>query len=286
MVAEPEVSIVIPCYNAEGTLSRQLDAILNQEFRGTFEILVADNMSNDQSKRVIQRYVEKFPIVSYVAAFGKQGINRARNCGVHAATGKVIVLCDADDEVLPGWLQALYDYLSLHPGMAGGSLDFTSNGGVFLGSKEELFGDLGFLPWPAGANCAFDREVFEQIGPFDETFLGGGDETDFFWRAQIAGFSMGFCGEARIRYFQREGWRSIFKQFVGYGQSNAKLHKKYKPHGMRNIRRYRAPIAVASALVLYCAGVRSLRLRRIAIARLGRNIGRISGSFKYRTAYF
>ncbi len=106
------VSVVIPVHNVAATLGAQLDALADQDYRGDFEVIVADNLSTDRTRDVIASFSSRLPGLRLVKAFEKQGASYARNVGTRAATGDLILGCDGDDVVLGGWVSGLVDALS------------------------------------------------------------------------------------------------------------------------------------------------------------------------------
>lgn len=101
---EPVVSIVIPAYNAEKTITRTIQSIC-REFDQTvsYEILVIENGSTDST-------VHKIGLLNceYVKLLhSEKGVSKARNCGINNATGKWIMFVDADDELAVGSGKAL-----------------------------------------------------------------------------------------------------------------------------------------------------------------------------------
>ena len=277
-----DISVIIPCYNGEATLGRQLDALLAQATDFSFEICVADNRSTDSSATIIRSYREHDERVRYISAEGAQGINHARNAGVRESFGSWIVLCDADDVVGPGWIEAYGAAFAQGASLVGGPLRHVVDGTV--GDEQGGFVESPWIyQWPYGANCGFTRQAFDAIGGFDESYRGGGDETDFFWRAQIAGMRLEWVPDARIDYFSRSSAKATFRQKYAYGLSEVKLYTRFREHGMPRSSVVRAPIAVIVASVNYVLRPGS---RRSQAGRLGRNLGRIVGSIRSRVLYF
>ena len=81
----------------------------------------------------------------------------------------------------------------------------------------------GVVPSPIGANCGFRRAVWVQLGGFDERVYGGGDEYEFFWRAQAQGFSYAEAPDAVISYRLRASWRSILRREYGAGRAMVRM---------------------------------------------------------------
>lgn len=95
---EPIVSIIIPIYNAEKTLEHCIVSCLRQSL-SSFEILLIDDGSTDQSFAIAKHFQTQFP--QYIRLFHQpnSGPSRARNIGLSNARGKYIGFLDADDRV-------------------------------------------------------------------------------------------------------------------------------------------------------------------------------------------
>ena len=89
---EPLVSIIIPCYNHGAYLSDAIDSVLGQTYPN-LEIIVVDDGSTDETKRVAARYGDK---IVYVWQHN-QGLCAARNRGIDESHGTYVGLLDADD---------------------------------------------------------------------------------------------------------------------------------------------------------------------------------------------
>lgn len=101
------ISVIIPIYNAERYLNRMLDNLLAQNFMD-YECLLIDDGSTDRSYDICSEYAQKDTRFRYIQQ-GKKGVSAARNCGIKNARGEYIAFLDADDEILPNYLQVLFD---------------------------------------------------------------------------------------------------------------------------------------------------------------------------------
>ncbi len=108
-LANPLISIVIPCYNQAGDLGRAIESALSQTYRNR-EIIVVDDGSREPVADVAARY----PGVICLEQ-PHQGLAAARNTGIDAATGQLLVFLDADDRLLPTALDAGLECLRAHP---------------------------------------------------------------------------------------------------------------------------------------------------------------------------
>ena len=97
----------------------------------------------------------------------------------------------------------------------------------------ELPCPFGLLPAPIGANCGVRREAYEEVGGFDLSFRGAAaEETDLFWRLQLAGYPLGYAPDAVVAYRHRPGLRSFLRQWRGYGRGRAHLVARYQALGL------------------------------------------------------
>ena len=95
----PTVSIIVPVYNAENTLSRCVDSILHQEYTD-FELLLVDDGSLDSSGAICDRYAS---LDSRVHVIHKEnsGVSDSRNMALDHARGTYLQFLDSDDWITP-----------------------------------------------------------------------------------------------------------------------------------------------------------------------------------------
>ena len=102
----PKVSIILPAYNAEQTLSRMLDAIRNQTFEN-YEVIAIDDGSTDRTGDILEEYREADDRLRILKQ-EHSGVNVARNRGLGEAQGDYVVFYDADDFVPENAMNDLY----------------------------------------------------------------------------------------------------------------------------------------------------------------------------------
>lgn len=100
---KPLVSVIVPVYNVEKTLSRCIDSILLQTFTN-FELILIDDGSRDRSSEICDEYARKDDRLIVIHQ-PNRGVSSARNKGLDIAQGEYITFCDSDDFVYPTWLQ-------------------------------------------------------------------------------------------------------------------------------------------------------------------------------------
>jgi glycosyltransferase involved in cell wall biosynthesis len=285
--APPLVSVIIPVRNGARTLGHQLEALRRQSYRGSWEIIVADNGSTDGTSHVAEAFVGRVPGLRVIDASGCPGVSGARNGGARAAGGQFLSYCDADDEVTEGWLAGLVTAAADHD-LVGGRLDHSSLNDETVrawrerSAADELPRSLGFLPYAFGSNVGVWSDVLGALGGWNETYAGGGDDVELCWRAQLAGYSLGFASSAVIRYRHRPDLRGMMKQAYSYGLLDARLYWQFRSAGVParsvigGLRGWAALVARVPDLL----GSRAQRGRwlRQAILRWGR----LRGSARHR----
>lgn len=224
---KPTVSVIIPCYNAEAWIGRQITAVLAQ-LGPEDELVLVDNLSTDATPALLAEAAAADPRARVVTAAARQGVNHARNVGLAEARGDILLICDADDRIHTGWVEAFRSAFS-DSGVAGGAAIPVDGNGRRVGEDLGLHHVFGGPPYPLGANMAMTRDVFDAVGGFDESFRGGHDEADFAWRAADAGFPTRFVPEARIDYLQRSDVRGVVTQRRNYARTAIQLWTRH-PH--------------------------------------------------------
>lgn len=103
-----KVSIIVPVYNVEKYIDKCLNSLVNQTLK-EIEIIVVNDGSPDNSQKIIDKYVKKYPnkIKSYIKKNGGQG--SARNYGLKKANGEYIGYVDSDDFVNKRMYEKMYD---------------------------------------------------------------------------------------------------------------------------------------------------------------------------------
>ncbi len=194
-----DLSVVIPTYNQAALLSKCLDALLQQTLSlASFEIIVVNDGSRDDTAQVIRRYERDRPAVRAIHFASNRGRSAARNAGITAATGELIVFMDSD--VLVG-SDFLAIHLRAHRDIGPGIL---SRGPVVNIPSPELAGRIQpprFGASPAyldTANAGIRRTVLVEAALlFDEGFPGyGWEDFELGQRLKHVGIRRLFCWQA------------------------------------------------------------------------------------------
>jgi GT2 family glycosyltransferase len=269
------ISVIVPVRNGMPWLEDQLLALAAQHCPEPWEVVIADNGSTDRSASFARRFAETHENFRVIEASAVKGPPAARNAGVRAASGSLLVFCDADDVVQSGWLASFAKLLD-EVDVVAGVFDFWSLNGLSASPHQPAsMRQLGFLPAGLGANLAVRRRAFEEVGGFAEELLVG-EDVDLCWRLQLAGYRFVIDFDARVAKRERPEFMQVFRQAAAYGRSGPTLFRRYRDTGAR--RNLRGALKswlwlIGAAPSLVRRGSHRLEWARAAGMRSGRLVG-------------
>ena len=239
------VSLVVATRDRPGDLQRCLRSLERQRSNRRMEIVVVDN---NPGSRLTRRAVREFPDVVVVDE-PRPGLSYARNRGIAAATGDIIVTTDDDVTCPDDWIERLVapfqrdDVMIVTGNVLPADLDtraqrvFESYGGLGRGWQRrivdaEWFGQFrrAVPTWRLGctANAAFRRSIFADpnIGLMDEA-LGAGtptgcsEDTYLFYRVLKAGYAIAYEPDAFVWHRHRSSMKAVRWQIYSYAKGHA-----------------------------------------------------------------
>jgi len=277
------LSVVIPVRDMAALLPVQLDA-LRQQSHLDFEVVVVDNGSRDDLKSVIDEWATRLPNLRAVPD-QRIGISIARNRGLREATNDLVLYCDADDRVGPGWVEAMARALQQYDIVAGARMIGRGDGlhAPATPAPTSLPSFLDFLPFADGCGAGYRRSAVESVGGWDEVYFGGYGcvDVDLCWRMQLAGYTLGYAREAIVYKRERRALADSWRQSWSWGVRHAMLFRRFQRHGMP---RAGGPSSLWR-LVRKLPRLRSSIGRRKWLNRLATTGGRFAGSLRYGTWY-
>jgi GT2 family glycosyltransferase/glycosyltransferase involved in cell wall biosynthesis len=200
----PDVSIIIPVHNKFSVTYDCLDSIVKAPSDRTFEIIIADDCSDDETLLAALVFAGAVRIVRNTTNLG---FVRTCNAGAALARGRYLFFLNNDTLVKPGWLDELVLTFEQVPnvGIAGSKLLFPDGklqeaGGIIwrLGDgwnwgrgrdpSDPAFSFLRDADWVSGAALMIERPLFEQLGGFDEYYAPAYyEDTDLAFRVRALG---------------------------------------------------------------------------------------------------
>lgn len=285
------VSVIIPCLNCEGVISTQLSALERQACDRPWEIIVSDNGSKDETLKVVKTYQARMPHLRVVDSSARKGSGPARNIAVTQAKGDYIVFCDADDQVRPGWLQALIDALDTHEVVIG-ALDLLALNQSWRVPDHHHFGtknspQTGLLPYrhiahlkhASAANMALHKDIHVQVGGFDESIMFTQD-TDYCLRLQKLGHSLTFVPEAVVDYRLRHSLLGTYRQIYRWGKYSVLVYKNHLGNS-DGIQQMRYLVGGWRYLPMKLLKIRKKSDVFKLVGWLGGRVGEVEGCLKY-----
>ena len=181
------VSVVVAARNEEKNIGTILAGLVDQSYPPSlFEIIIANDSSDDRTDEIVDSYVKKFENVKqiWVEPNKETGLiakKNALNLGIQSSKGEIILSTDADCHVKPSWIETMVSYFTDDVGMVVGfsqlgnkqnryslfeklqAMDFISLMGAAQGSLN-----LGWALAASGQNIAFRRAAFDTVGGYEK----------------------------------------------------------------------------------------------------------------------
>lgn len=109
-----KLSVIIPAYNVQDYIIKTLASLTKQANRN-FEIIVVDDGSKDESRRVAEAYLKEASFPHYqIVQKENGGVSSARNAGIEAANGEYVFFLDGDDYVSDHFIEQVYAVITPH----------------------------------------------------------------------------------------------------------------------------------------------------------------------------
>lgn len=209
----PALSVIVLNYNGAPWLTRCIDSLLAQSMVDRIEVIIADNASVDSSPELARRFADTNPLGSFVDNGSNLGFCAGNNAPARVANGDYLLFLNNDTWLEPDCLERLMDSVK-KTGAAGGApliLNYSDDSVQSLGAAGfDLFGFYSSHTGPvrstyelmAWSGCSYliRKDVFFEVGLFDEQFFMYADEWDLSWRLWIAGHRGVVVPDARLHH--------------------------------------------------------------------------------------
>ena len=225
------VDIVIPVFNQLHYTQQCLESLFATTTLPV-NVVVVDNGSTDGTGA----YLLSVPQISVIANERNLGCAAAWNQGVRAGSSPWVAIVNNAVIFPPGWLEGLLDFAReqgtdiVCPALREGEQNYD----VVSHAQQFMARMAGVSRGGEAHGVCFlvRRSVFETIGYFDENFtIGGSEDTDFFWRARLAGFRLATTGRSFLHHFGGVTQEYIKAEILGrcYGpEHRAHFRQKWR----------------------------------------------------------
>ncbi len=208
-----EVTLYIPCYNAEAFIRKCLDSVMAQTYP-IRELLIIDDGCTDKTLEIVKEY----PQAKVIQHPGNLGLGAGRNTALKSAKTEFIANLDADCVAEPDWLEKLISEMTEET-LAG-------VGGKLLESYQEALPDywrsihmkqhwgesiLRNPDWIWGHSALFRVSALRKAGGYNEQYRTNYEDLDISRRLRETGFDLAYQPEAVVKHLRRDTSLSVLR---------------------------------------------------------------------------
>lgn len=242
-------------------------SVLSSDISGQIEIIVVDNNSTDGSSLMLQK---DFPQVKCIQNIENVGFSKANNQGVAIAKGKYVLILNPDTMISETTLSDMLRFSKAQNDFGAAGVQFMDGSGKFLPESKRNFPnlkvagakllgyskyyyanhiqkeDIAEIDILTGAFMFVKREVYKQVGGFDEDFFMYGEDIDLSYRICKAGYKNHYVGSCKVLHFKGE---STIKDKFYLSNFYGALSIFYKKHFPNNKALYKLIDALISGII-------------------------------------
>lgn len=252
-----DLSIIIVTWNSQEFIRNCLDSILVSAGNLSFEIIVVDNDSSDETAKIVEQF---YPQVNLIQNKKNLGYAKANNQGIEETRGEYILLLNPDTQVLEDALPLMYEFMEQNPeiGALGpkllnpdksvqascrefptfSTLVWEFSGLSRLFPKSSVFGRwrMGYFDFdkkrevdqPMGSCLMLRRETLDDVGILDENFGMFFNDVDLCFRIKKRGWKIYFYPEPKVIHFKGASTRKAKTKMLWL--SHLAFYKFFKKH--------------------------------------------------------
>ncbi len=228
----PLISVIIPSYNSRKDISCCLDSILGQTYCVPFEVIIVDS-SEDNTAELIK---SDYPSVTLIELSCRTYPGEARNIGVRAAQGGIIVFSDTDCVVGEHWLDTIAQQHQREYRVIGGAVCNGTPGNI-VGTAEYLLEFNEFTPYRREGearllptcNVSLKKEIFQEYGDLENVIKGS--DTLFTRKLIEGGERIYFSSAFTVSHKNRTCLTKFLKNQYDLGIGSAQIRRMKKMPG-------------------------------------------------------
>ena len=219
----PKISVITVCYNSKTHIEEAILSVINQSYPN-LEYVVIDGGSTDGTLDIIAKYRGK---IDYFVSEKDRGISDAFNKGILAATGDIIGICNADDQLAPDCLQHIADNYedSIDIYRMNEAVKNFETGEEWLTRPTLVYGKTFKNHYTCHMGCFVTKSAYEKYGMYDENLRIQMD-TDLLCRFSVKGAKYKYI-DANCGYFRRGGVSNTKDQTARRNYERKLIMKRY-----------------------------------------------------------
>lgn len=237
------ISVIIPVYNDGEGLEATLKSLVSQKAEHSFEIIVADNGSTDNTQSVARHFEKQYPdLVQLVIESDLKGSYAARNKAIRSAQGDIFCFIDADMTASPQYLEEIARvFEKKEVDYVGCKVQVYSDKNTLAAKYNQINGfkvhaDLSQNHFVPTCCLSIRRNVLQKVGEFDARLESGGDY-EFGRRVHAAGLGQVYIDSASLMHPARWKFRSLVNKSKRVARGICQLAyyypEQYRPRYLR-----------------------------------------------------
>ncbi len=270
------VSVIIPVRNEAPFIEATIQSILTQDYPGPIEVVIADGMSDDGTRQILDHLSSRDPRIRYIDSPTGRTPN-GLNLAIGSAKGDIIVRCDGHAELPPGYVRTAVATLSETGAVNVGGvqravgISWMQRAIAYAMSSPIGVGDARFHyggePGPVDTVYlgVFRRDALIAAGLFDET-LTRNQDYELNIRLRANGGTVWFDPRLEVTYRPRRSLRRLWRQYFQYGQWKRRVVKMH-PESTR-LRQLIPPLFLISLLASFVLLLTPWRLLGLVVPSL------------------
>jgi len=228
--SQPEISVIIPAYNAEKTIGKCLKSLKNQNVKKGYEIIVVDDGSIDRTKQV----VKKFRNILLLEQKHK-GPAAARNLGAKNANGKILLFTDADCFAKKDWIKEMIKPFENKEIIGVQGAYGTKQKSIFarfaqfeIEERYDRMRKNDYIDFIGSYSAGYKKDIFLKSGGFDESFpMASGEDPALSFKLSELGYKMVFNPKAVVYHKHPDTLKKYLRQKFWRAYWRVLLYKKY-----------------------------------------------------------
>jgi len=199
-VANPKISIIIPCYNLGRYLEECVDSVFFGDMINALEVIIVDDCSTDNSFEIAQKLSQKYKDIILIKNDKNLKLPATRNVGIKNSHGSYIICLDADDKIPSNYIRKNYQNIKCN------DIDVSYNNSQCFGTEQTLFNwpefSIELLRHDNFIHCSamHKKAMWEKLDGYDENMIYGVEDYEFWIRAARAGYLFKKCNDTFLWY--------------------------------------------------------------------------------------
>ena len=219
------VSVVVPAFNCEKTISKTVQSVLDQNY-GDVEVIIVDDGSSDSTAKIIA----DFKNVKYFYQ-KNSGPASARNFGAKNSKGEFVFFTDSDCIAHVDWIKTAMKCFSSDVAVVAGSYGIVNNESLLADCvfKEIRYRHVKLMPkYPkafGSYNFGVKKNIFDKVGGFDVGYRSAsGEDNDLSYKILNAGYKIRFEKDALVDHYHPEKVWKYLKEQYRHGYWRVKMY--------------------------------------------------------------